>query len=557
MEYNKISYFNKIFLDYIYQYDKLSAYYNGDYRINENFQNILNQKSDSYLRNKEFDRNSVADILRDQNKYFNSSQKTFDNIELLRESNTFAVVTGQQTGILTGNFYTILKAINSIQLSLNLNIQFPDYNFVPVFWLEADDHDFLEVNNVNILSKDNIIQNLKYFPGNIEQEKYLKPVFEIDLDDYIVKFIEELKLYLPETDFSGILFDYISRSYKSGINIVTAFARFLNYLLKDKGLIFCNPTDKEIKKLLAPLFLKELITFPSSCELVIDTSAKLELEYEPQVKPKPINLFFSNNSSRYLIEPGTDSIFGLKNSRKKFEKNELFEILDTNPEYFSGNVILRPVCQDYLLPTIAYVGGPSEVAYFAQLKKVYEFFDVTMPIIFPRISVTLLEFKVSSFIEKFDLNFEDFLDYKTVRLKLLEKLDVINIENLFNKYKDEFRSLNYTAEKQLEMIDKNLINNFRNKSEKFIETIEVIKSKFLESQLKQNEAAMNKLKSISELIFPEDNMQERFYNISYYLNKYGIQFIDYLISKINIYSFEHQIVDVNFQRLNTSAEQKQ
>ena len=556
MQFNNISYYNQIFLDYISDYDKLDLFFNGDYRKDDVYKNIIDRKSKTYLDNKLFDRDTIANILRDQNKFFNSSQKTFDNIELLREPNTFAVVTGQQTGILTGNYYTVLKALNTVQLSMNLNLKFPDYNFVPVFWLEGDDHDFLEVNNINIINKQNIIQNFKYFPGDIEQEKYLKPVFEINLDDCITKFIDELKSGLPKTEFSENLFDYINRAYKSGINYVTAFARFMNYLFKDRGLIFCNPTDVEFKKILTPVFLKELNTYPRTCEIVIDTSAKLEVNYEPQVKPKPINLFFNYNSNRYLIEPGTDDLFGLKNTRKKFAKNEIFEILDANPDYFSGNVVLRPVFQDYLLPTVAYIGGPSEVAYFAQLKNVYEFFNVTMPVIFPRTSITLLENKVTAFFEKYQLNFEDFLDSKTIRFLLLEKLDVINVENIFGKYKDEFRSLSYTFEKQLEFIDKNLVNTFRNKGDKFIENIEVLKTKFLESQLKQNEAAVNKLKSISDMIFPEDNMQERFYNIVYFLNKYGFKFIDYIESKINVYSFEHQLIDIIFQRLNSAPEKE-
>ncbi len=553
MEFNKIPYFNDIFLDYISNFEKLSSFYNGDFRKESSFRNIIELNGNSYLNNKPFDRNKIADILRDQNKFFNGTQKTFDNIELLRKSNTFAVVTGQQTGIMSGNFYTIIKAINTIQLSLDLNIKYPEYNFIPIFWLEADDHDFLEVNNLNILNKENLPVNLKYFPGNIEQEKYLKPVYEIILDDYITQFINELRKNLSETEFTEDLFDYIDRSYKSGINYVTSFARFINYLFKDKGLIFCDPTDKEFKKLLTPVFLKELNNYPDACEIVINISAKLELNYEPQVKPKPINLFLNNNSNRYLIEPGPENQFGLKNSRKKIEKTELFDMIDSNPEYFSGNVILRPICQDYLLPTIAYIGGPSEIAYFAQLKGVYDYYNLTMPIIFPRTSITIIENKVSGFLEKYQLKFDDILDYKNIHFKLMEKLDIINIENLFGKFKDEFGSLVYSFEKQLNQIDKNLVNNFRNKTDKFSETIDIIKIKFLESQVKQNEAAVNKLKSIIDLVLPNGALQERFYNVIYFTNKYGFKLLDYLESKIDIYSFEHQLIELNFQQLNTES----
>jgi uncharacterized protein YllA (UPF0747 family) len=135
----------------------------------------------------------------------------------------------------------------------------------------------------------------------------------------------------------------------------------------------------------------------------------------------------------------------------------------------------------------------------------------------------------------------------------MERLDIINIENLFGKFKDEFGSLVYSFEKQLNQIDKNLVNNFRNKTDKFSETIDIIKIKFLESQVKQNEAAVNKLKSIIDLVLPNGVMQERFYNLIYFTNKYGFKLLDYLESKIDINSFEHQLIELNFQQLNTES----
>ena len=397
MNYKKIPYFDDIFTDYINDFEKLKSFFNGDYKNLGHYHDVIFQKNQTYLHNTDFDRNNVCDILKEQNKFFNSGQKTFDNIELLRNENTFAITTGQQAGLLTGSLYTIFKAINAIQFSEYLNSKFPQYHFVPLFWLEVDDHDFVEVNNINVINKSNEPFNLKYIHNDSETEKSLTPVYKIELNSNIQNLINELKNSLGVTDFSEEIFDLIERSYKPGINYVTAFARFFNYLLKDKGLIFCNPTEKEFKRLLIPVFLKELSTFPRTCEIVIDTSEKLEHNYEPQVKPKPINVFYVFNGSRYLLEPRNDNIFALKNSRQKFTAVELFEDLYANPENFSGNVILRPICQDYLFPTIAYIAGPSEVAYFAQFKKIYEYFNITMPVIFPRTSATLIENKASSF----------------------------------------------------------------------------------------------------------------------------------------------------------------
>ena len=172
-----------------------------------------------------------------------------------------------------------------------------------------------------------------------------------------------------------------------------------------------------------------------------------------------------------------------------------------------------------------------------------------MPVIFPRTSATLIENKASSFFAKYNLNFEDFIDFQTMKLKLLEQLDTVNVDNLFTKYKDEIRSLEYTLEKELTKVDKNLITAFKNKNDKYLETVEIIKSKFLDSQIKQNDVAMSKLKSVSDLIFPDGNLQERYFNIINYINKYGMKLIDFLFENLKLNLFEHQLIDLNFKSI--------
>ena len=206
------------------------------------------------------------------------------------------------------------------------------------------------------------------------------PTGRIVLDEHIETFKQTLKDLLLPTDFTEQLFDYVDRSYKVGIDLLTAFARFFNYIAGDTGIVFCDPTDKEIKRMLIPVFEKELATYPQTCEMIVNTSAELEIEnYEPQAKPRSINMFYTHNNSRHLIEYKEDKL-SLRHTRQKFEKEELFGLLYSNPENFSTNVILRPVCQDFLLPTVAYIGGPSEIAYFAQFKDVYNFYGMNVPV---------------------------------------------------------------------------------------------------------------------------------------------------------------------------------
>lgn len=545
IQFSKLPGFNEFFNDYINDYNSLKEFFNYNYSDKENIFKSIVDKEENYLNKKLFTRNELADILMIQNKFFNASDAAINNIELLRRDNTFAIVTGQQTGILTGNLYTILKAINSYQLAKKLSEDFPEYNFVPVFWLEADDHDFLEVNNINVFNNENKLAKLEYFEKGTPQERYLTSTNSINFDDFIEKFKTDLSDTLLKTDFSETIFDFINRSYKPGISFPIAFARFVNYLIGDLGIVFCNPADKEIKKILIPVFEKELNTYPETCERVIETSAVMEMKYEPQVKPQPINVFYVHNNHRHLIEPRPDNVFALKNSRQKFEKAQLIEQLYATPENFSGNVILRPICQDYLLPTIAYIGGPSEIAYFGQFKNVYEFYEVNMPVIYPRVSVTLLENRVSKFLNSSGLTVEELIDEKKVTSKFMNKINELKVDDIFSNLKDELNALYYSFGIDLEKIDKNLLNTFKNKNEKYIESLEFLRQKFVESQVKQNETAINKLKSAIQSVYPDEVLQERYINIVYFLNKYGMGVIQKLIDSMDINNFNHQVIEIS------------
>lgn len=537
--------YSEHFLDYIYNFDRIKKYYEYDFRSSEDFIKCIELKKQTYMSGKNFSRTDICEILSDQNTKFGSSEKTFFNIQLLNELNTFAVVTGQQLGFLSGPLYTVIKALNTIQLSEKLNKQFPANNFVPVFWLESDDHDFLEINNINIISKENELKNIMYFEGGTESEKYLKPTGDIILDEFIGEFNNNLEQSFNRTDFSDSLFEAVRNSYKINNNVKSAFAGFLNYLLKDKGLIIIDPSDREIKKFLKPVFEKELKSFPQICERVINTSVELEEKYAVQVKPKAINLFYIHDGNRYLLEPRENEIFALKNSRQKFSKEELLNILESNPERFSWNVITRPICQDYLLPTVAYIGGPSEISYFGQFKDVYKFYNLPMPVIYPRTSVTVIENRIKSFLEKNKLKFEELFAEKDLKSKLLRNISEVSADQIFSDLKDELTGVFYTYEKELSRIDLNQTESFGKRNKQFLESLESAKEKFINSQTKQNDVLSNQLRKVLMNIYPDNVLQERVLNITYFLNKYGNEFINRLMTEIKIDDFEHQLIDIS------------
>lgn len=546
VNYEDLPGFNNLFIDYINSFSLVSPYYKYDYHDDDSFLSAINAKKESYLKHSDYSRQDVSAILKSQNEFFNSSDKTFENIQMLNDDNTFAVVTGQQVGILSGNYYTILKAINTIQLSDYLNTIYPDYKFIPVFWLECDDHDFEEINHINIFDSKNILTKLEYFKNGTPQEKYLTPADRNYFDNHIENFKEELFRKLSNTDFAEEIKNIINRSYKEGLNFTVTFARYMNFILKDKGLVFINPADAEIKNILKPVFEKELQSFPQSCENVIENSAMLEQNYQPQIKPQVINLFYIYNNNRYLIENKTENVFSLKNSRQTFSKEEMFFNLEKNTKDFSPNVVLRPICQDYLLPTITYIGGPSEIAYFAQLKKVYETFDVEMPVIYPRTSVTFLENRVNNFLVKNEIKFEDIFDTQKVKMQIIEKTSEVNVEDIISEYIKDLNTALWSLNGEVRKIDKNMETLIKNKSDKYIESLESVKKKLFEAQERLHTSTLSKLQSIIDNIYPDGAMQERKINITYYLNKYGLDIISYIMNQIDIKAEGHQILLLNF-----------
>ncbi len=546
--FNKLPGFNHLFIDYIDNFENLNEFFSYNYRDEDSFVKLSDFKNQFYLRDETFNRDTIANILTIQNKAFNSFDKTFRNIEKLRKDNTYAIVSGQQIGLFTGSYYTILKALNTVMLCNYLNDTFSKYNFIPIFWLEGDDHDLQEVNHINIIDKNNKVIKIEYKSNLINNDKNLKPVADIEFDENIITTINNLFENLRKTEFSTELKSIVEKSYKPGLNFKLSFGRFLNYILGDLGLILFDPTDVEVKKLLLPIFLKELNTFPKSCELVIDTSIKLEQNYELQIKPKPINLFYKHNGNRHLIEPKQNKCFGLKNTKIKFSADELFNRLYEHPEYFSPNVVLRPICQDYLLPTVCYIAGPSEISYFAQLKRVYEFYNNVMPIIFPRTSMTFIEISVNNFLLKNDLNFDDLFSETLVIQKSLMKLNSINIDEIFNTFREGLNTITYEAGEKLRIIDKNLETYFTNKVNKFSENLNTIKAKANEALIRNNQHTINKLKEIISFIYPSNYLQERYINILYYLNKYSLDLIKFLENNLDLYSKEHQFVVLNFKR---------
>jgi bacillithiol biosynthesis cysteine-adding enzyme BshC len=318
----------------------------------------------------------------------------------------------------------------------------------------------------------------------------------------------------------------------------------MNVLLEDSGLIFFNPHNNETKKLLIPIFEYELKNVSRTCQLVIHQSGILEQQYHAQVKPRAVNLFLFYDGGRYAIEPTMEG-FSLKGVRWKASKEEILDILQSEPNFFSPNVVLRPICQDYLFPTLAYIAGPSEIAYFAQFKLLYDEFGIPEPIIYPRASVTIIEERIQKVIDKYGFEIIDFLtDIDILKKKIVNNISDFKVDELFTNTSGTITESLTSLKEGLGSIDPTLVPALENTLARILNTLSILKEKTFIAQKLQHDIVLRQLDKAAMSIFPNSTLQERELNVVYFLNKYGLEFLRWLRSELVIDKFMHQVISI-------------
>ena len=531
----------KLFLDYLYDFEKLKGFYKYNFRDKEQFIAKFKQLSESP---KEF-RNELSTIINNQYKSFDPSSKTLKNISLLKNKETVAVVTGQQLGILGGPLYTFYKIITAIKLCSHLSERYDNYHFVPVFWLEGDDHDFEEVRSINVLNDNNELIKISYNDEATEEEQNRGSIGHLKLKESIGQFLKDYENQLRNTEFKNPIMENLKSFYTEEKTFKEPFKELLFWLFDQYGLVIFDPQDVKVKELLKPVFKKEINDFRNHTEKLVNISASLEELYHAQVKIRPINLFYNYDEGRYVIEP-IENEFRLKGKRKKFTLEELINLIEIEPEKFSPNVLLRPICQDFLFPTGFYISGPSEVAYFAQILPLYEFYDIDPAIIYPRSSVTILEKTLKSVLEKYGLSVKDiFTDPNKLKNQIINNVSDKNLEEIFKETKNQIDLAFDNLKEKLFELDKTMGDVTSKYRLKVLGYIDELKGKAAETQKKRYEITLRQIDKASANLFPDMNLQERELSFFHYANKYGVDVLKKIFEELAINKFEHQVIELD------------
>jgi bacillithiol biosynthesis cysteine-adding enzyme BshC len=528
-----------LFLDYLHEFENVKDFYPYSFKDKEEYRKVFKSISDSERPS----RLTIKSIIERQYHGLDLPAKLQNNISALSSPKTLAVCTGQQLGLLGGPLYTFYKIITAIKLSRHLSERHDDYQFIPVFWLEGEDHDFNEIRSINLLNDMNELATISY-GEEIPEDDIKVSVGTLKLNQSINQVLGQLESILRETEFKASIISQLKSFYREGETIKQAFKNLLHSIFAEYGLIIFDPQDKDIKNLLRPVFLNEIQNFRTNTEKLVNVSAKLEELYHAQVKIRPINFFYSTDEGRYAIEP-YENEFRLKRKRKSFTYDELIAQIENEPERFSPNVLLRPVCQDYLFPTAFYVGGPSEVAYFAQVNVLYKSFNIVPPIVYPRASATIVEKSILSSLEKFNLQITDvFRDPEILKNKIIQSVSETSVDDAFLDLTNQIDLSFDRLKEKLFDIDKTMSDLSNKYREKIFSYIEELKSKAIQAEKKKHETTLRQIDKVSNSLYPNQALQEREMNYIYFVNKYGMDFLKKIYDELEINKFEHQIINI-------------
>lgn len=506
--YNQVSAFTKIIQDYLQGSDKLNGFYSFP-PSTDGIRKIIEAK-----RRQPLNREQLVRTLQDQYKTVTADQSVQRNIGLLSSENTFTVCTAHQPNLFTGPLYFIYKILHTIRLANFLLEKFPDYSFVPVYYMGSEDADFAELNHT-------------YVDGRkIEWKKeQTGAVGRMVTDQTLISLIDELEGQLGQEAFGKEVIGMLRRSYSIGKNIQAATFELVNEIYGALGLVVLIPDHADFKKQMRKVFEDDLFSHMPS-QIVRQTSARLEKHYDAQAYSRDINLFYLKDNIRERIE-WKDDHFAVLNTNLVFSKNEMLKELETHPERFSPNVILRGIYQETILPNIVFIGGGGELAYWMQLKDLFEHYNVVYPVLVLRNSFLIVGKKWMEKITRSGLAVTDFFLNENDLMKSFIKQHSENTVSV-NGNMEKLQAVFEQISAQATTIDPTLtkhVASIRTRSEKYLEELE---KKMFRAEKRKFSDQQQQIKKIREALFPRNGLQERVENFSSFYAKWGRAFIDEL-----------------------------
>jgi bacillithiol biosynthesis cysteine-adding enzyme BshC len=512
ISYQNSGYFSSLMNDYLDQKNNLHSLYNRFPKL-ENFEGQILEKQNNYDNN---NRPILVSALQKQYSDIETSALTKQNIEALANTNTFTVTTGHQLNLFSGPLYFLYKIISTINLTNELKAKYPDSNFVPIYWMATEDHDFEEINYFNFKGKK--------FRWNTESNG---PVGRLSTEG-LADFIEVYALELGSSTNAETIKKLFIDSYLAHDNLADATRHLANALFGAYGLVILDADNQDLKRNFIP-FVKEELLQQSSHKLVLETAEKLK-DYTIQVNPREINLFYieDNLRERIILENGK---YKVNHTKIEFSESEILSLLENHPEKFSPNVIMRPLYQEVILPNLCYIGGGGEIAYWLELKSFFAAAKVTFPMLLLRNSVLLVTEKQAKKADKLNLSWKDLFS---------EQAELLNNKTKqLSEFPIDLSAMKAQLQKQFESLyeianhtDESFIGAVKAQEVKQIKGLENLEKRLLKAQKRKLSDVLQRITDLQNDLFPNESLQERQANFSEFYLENGENLIPTLVKQL-------------------------
>lgn len=516
-------YFSKIICDYLDGNPIVDGLYD-QFPDLEGFKKQISTKRQSFSP---ASRKVLKQSLIEQTKKLSLSESSLNNIELLEKENTFTVTTGHQLNLFTGPLYFLYKIVSAINLAAALKREFPEDNFVPVYWMATEDHDFEEIGFFNFKGK-----KLRW---NKEDKGAVGRMSNEGLDSVF----EAFDKLLGGNQNAGVLRTIFKEAYLKHDTLTEATRYLANEFFGTYGLVIIDGDDQNLKSLFAPHVKDELLNQTSFNE-VSQTNKILSGKYPIQVNPREVNLFYldENLRERILFE---DGIYKVNQTDRVFSKEEMLEELESYPERFSPNVLMRPLYQEVILPNLCYIGGGGELAYWMQLKGYFEKVGIPFPILLLRNSVLLITEKQRQKLGR--LNISDLEIFQAQNDLIKNKVKEISDLNLDftdqqKKLQEMFDHLKSLAQKT----DKSFTGAVLAQEKKQLNGLKNLEKRLLKAQKRKFKETVDRITLLQDELFPNHSLQERQMNFSEFYEVYGDELIKKLVDSLDPLKLEFDLI---------------
>jgi len=478
--------------EYAFNFENLSELYAGNPSRLESWAAAI-QRSHAHRRNP-----AIAGVIAAQQARRGAPDKARDAAARLADPRTVVIATGQQAGLFGGPLFTLLKAVTAIQLAAKVSAEH-GVPAVPVFWVDAEDHDWEEIRSATVLDAEYQPKTitLSDLPGAGEL-----PIAQLLLDERISQSIDDLVAAMPSTDFSAHVVDTVRAAYRPQTGMAAAFSKWIESVLGAHGLVVFEAADPAAKSLAAPVFARELESPGRTAALATSGGNKLLARgHQPQVVPQAgsVCLFQLNGARESIRREGDGFVVG----DTPVTLSSLVEEARTNPGRFSPNVLLRPLVQDTLFPTICYVSGPSELAYLGQLREVYEHFKIPMPLIFPRASATLVDAGAARFLSKHQVQLDVLRSRDESGLnRLLQSQLPPEIEHSLKSAEDTLRNALQRVIDAMPSLDPTLAGAAKTTMGKMEHDLKALQGKVIQAAKRRDETLRRQFTRAQAQIFP-------------------------------------------------------